>query len=41
MNYPDFTPQGYEVIRELGRNREGGRIAWLASQLQRGTGIRD
>lgn len=36
MNYPDFTPQGYEVIRELGRNREGGRIAWLASQLQTG-----
>ncbi|MDH6104788.1 serine/threonine protein kinase [Anabaenopsis tanganyikae CS-531] len=36
MNYPDFTPRGYEVIRELGRNREGGRIAWLASQLQTG-----
>ncbi|MDB9538791.1 serine/threonine protein kinase, partial [Anabaenopsis arnoldii] len=36
MNHPDFTPQGYEVIRELGRNREGGRIAWLASQLQTG-----
>jgi serine/threonine protein kinase len=36
MNYPDFTPQGYKVTRELGRNREGGRIAWLGSQLQTG-----
>jgi serine/threonine protein kinase len=36
MNYPDFSPQGYEVIRELGRNREGGRIAWLASNLNTG-----
>ncbi|EDZ97208.1 serine/threonine protein kinase [Limnospira maxima CS-328] len=36
MNYPDFRPQGYQVIRELGRNREGGRIAWLASQLRTG-----
>ncbi|MDH6094644.1 serine/threonine protein kinase [Umezakia ovalisporum] len=36
MNYPDFVPQGYEVTKELGRNREGGRIAWLASQLQTG-----
>jgi serine/threonine protein kinase len=30
-NYPDFSSQGYQVIRELGRNREGGRITWLAS----------
>jgi serine/threonine protein kinase len=36
MNYPDLSPQGYEVIRELGRNREGGRIAWLASNLNTG-----
>jgi serine/threonine protein kinase len=36
MNYPDFSPQGYEVIRELGRNREGGRIAWLASNFNTG-----
>ncbi|MDB9334247.1 serine/threonine protein kinase [Nodularia spumigena] len=33
MNYPDFSPQGYQVISELGRNREGGRIAWLAIEL--------
>jgi serine/threonine protein kinase len=29
-NYPDFSLQGYEIISELGRNREGGRITWLA-----------
>lgn len=34
MNYPNFSPQGYEVISELGRNREGGRIAWLATDLK-------
>ncbi|WP_414550592.1 serine/threonine protein kinase [Anabaena sp. CCY 0017] len=34
MNYPDFSPQGYQVISELGRNREGGRIAWLATDLK-------
>jgi serine/threonine protein kinase len=32
-NYPDFTFQGYRVVSELGRNREGGRITWLATQL--------
>lgn len=32
-NYPDLSGQGYEVIRELGRNREGGRITWLASTI--------
>ncbi|MFO5493222.1 MAG: serine/threonine protein kinase, partial [Cuspidothrix sp.] len=31
--YPDFQAQGYYVIRELGRNREGGRITWLATNL--------
>ena len=31
--YPDFQAQGYEAIRELGRNREGGRITWLATNL--------
>ena len=31
--YPDFQEQGYQVIRELGRNREGGRITWLATNL--------
>ncbi len=35
-SYPDFSPQGYQVISELGRNREGGRIAWLALDLNIG-----
>jgi hypothetical protein len=26
MNYPDFHSQGYQILQELGRNREGGRI---------------
>jgi serine/threonine protein kinase len=32
-NYPDFSSQNYQVIRELGRNREGGRISYLAESL--------
>jgi serine/threonine protein kinase len=28
--YPDFTEHNYQVLRELGRNREGGRISYLA-----------
>jgi serine/threonine protein kinase len=29
--HPDFSELGYEVIRELGRNQEGGRITYLAN----------
>jgi serine/threonine protein kinase len=29
-HYPDFSAQGYQVVRELGRNQEGGRITYLA-----------
>ena len=32
-NYPDFSKPGYQVIRELGRNHEGGRISYLATSL--------
>ncbi|MFB2917914.1 protein kinase domain-containing protein [Aerosakkonema funiforme] len=32
-NIPDFSRHGYQVIRELGRNREGGRITYLATHL--------
>ncbi|KAB8314904.1 serine/threonine protein kinase [Tolypothrix campylonemoides VB511288] len=35
-SYPDFSPQGYQIISELGRNREGGRITWLALDLNIG-----
>ncbi|MDZ8138127.1 MAG: serine/threonine-protein kinase [Nostoc sp. DedQUE04] len=36
MSYPDFSEHGYQVLRELGRNREGGRITWLASKVNTG-----
>ncbi len=32
-NYPDFSAFGYQVIRELGRNSEGGRITYLANHI--------
>jgi len=35
-SYPDFQAQGYQVTRELGRNREGGRITWLATNINTG-----
>jgi serine/threonine protein kinase len=31
--HPDFSAAGYQVIRELGRNQEGGRITYLADVL--------
>ena len=36
MSYPDFHEQGYQVIKELGRNREEGRITWLATNTETG-----
>ena len=36
---PDFTGYGYEIIEELGRNREGGRITWKAIAPS-GSGLR-
>ncbi|MDZ8055994.1 MAG: serine/threonine protein kinase [Aulosira sp. ZfuVER01] len=33
-NYPDFSQQGYQVIQELGRNREAGRTTYLAYELK-------
>jgi serine/threonine protein kinase len=32
-NYPDCSVYGYRLIKELGRNREGGRISWKAVDL--------
>ncbi|TAF07725.1 MAG: serine/threonine protein kinase [Nostocales cyanobacterium] len=31
--YPDFSTVGYQVIQELGRNSEGGRITYLANNI--------
>jgi serine/threonine protein kinase len=33
VNYPNFSSHNYQVVRELGRNREGGRISYLAKHL--------
>ncbi len=32
-HHPDFSQQGYQVISELGRNTEGGRVTYLANVL--------
>ncbi|MBD2209346.1 serine/threonine protein kinase [Nostoc linckia FACHB-104] len=32
--YPDFSQQGYQVIQELGRNRQAGRTTYLAHALK-------
>lgn len=32
-HYPDFSAFGYQVIRELGRNSEGGRITYLTYHI--------
>lgn len=31
-NWSDFTAYGYQILEELGRNREGGRITWKAKK---------
>ena len=30
---PDFAPEGYQVLQELGHNRAGGRITYLAQEF--------
>ena len=31
--YPDLASYGYQILAELGRNREGGRITWQAKNI--------
>jgi serine/threonine protein kinase len=38
-NFPDFSSHRYQVIRELGRNREGGRVSYLAQHLEDSTEV--
>lgn len=38
-NSPDFTAYGYQVERELGRNRAGGRITYLATAISTQQGV--
>ncbi len=33
---PDFTSHGYEVTREIGFNRSGGRVTYQATQIRTG-----
>lgn len=32
-NYPDFYNYGYRITRELGHNRAGGRVTYLATEV--------
>jgi serine/threonine protein kinase len=34
MIFPDLTSYGYQITKELGANREGGRITWQALALK-------
>lgn len=34
--YPNLTKYNYQIIRELGLNREGGRISYLANKIDGG-----
>ncbi len=35
-NLPDFSAYGYEVVREIGLNRSGGRVTYQAQHLETG-----
>lgn len=38
-DFPDFTCYGYRLDKELGANRSGGRITYLAKDLNQGTSV--
>ncbi|WP_310426209.1 hypothetical protein [Chamaesiphon sp. VAR_48_metabat_135_sub] len=35
QNLPDLSPQGYQIDRVLGQNIHGGRVTYLAQDLNR------
>ncbi len=35
-NFPDLSSHGFKVVRELGHNRTGGRVTYLATPLNKG-----
>jgi serine/threonine protein kinase len=37
--FPDFSPQGYEIISELGHNLTGGRVTYKALELATGIDV--
>ena len=38
-NFPDFTNYGYEILSELGHNRAGGRVTYLAKETNTGISV--
>ncbi|WP_293160893.1 hypothetical protein [Okeania sp. SIO2C9] len=32
--YPDFTQYGYQIIKVLGDNIQGGRVTYLATKIE-------
>ncbi|MBW4496508.1 MAG: serine/threonine protein kinase [Oscillatoria princeps RMCB-10] len=38
-DFPDFSGQGYQVVRELGHNSLGGRVTFQATHCQRGVPV--
>ena len=38
-SFPDFAAHGYQVIKELGHNLEGGRFTYLAKRLADNVGV--
>ncbi|MDY6940836.1 MAG: serine/threonine-protein kinase [Cyanobacteriota bacterium] len=37
--FPDFSNYGYQVTRELGHNRAGGRVTYLATEVNTGKSV--
>ena len=33
MTYPDFSNYGYQITQELGHNKAGGRVTYLATEI--------
>ncbi len=38
-NFPDFTNYGYKILSELGHNRAGGRVTYLAKEINTGISV--
>lgn len=38
-HFPDFSSQYYEIVRELGHNRMGGRVTYLATDTRDGSKV--
>ncbi len=36
-NFPDLSNHGFKVVRELGHNRTGGRVTYLATPIKQGS----